>query len=101
MAEGMRFELTVRVDPVRRFSKPLPSATRPPLRRERRTYPGYPGHSVCPTMFRETPPPGQTRTVVAARRVIILLRSVTANKKTGGDGTRLPFHPRQTRISDK
>ena len=29
----MRFELTVRVDPVQRFSKPPPSATRPPLRR--------------------------------------------------------------------
>ena len=33
LAEGMRFELTVRVDPVQRFSKPPPSATRPPLRR--------------------------------------------------------------------
>src|SRR3984885_2104630 len=31
----VRFELTVRVDPVQRFSKPPPSATRPPLRRER------------------------------------------------------------------
>ena len=35
LAEGMRFELTVRLDTVRRFSKPLPSATRPPLRRGR------------------------------------------------------------------
>jgi hypothetical protein len=35
LAEGMRFELTVRIDSVRRFSKPLPSATRPPLRREK------------------------------------------------------------------
>src|ERR1700729_1802548 len=61
LAEGMRFELTVRFDTVRRFSKPLPSATRPPLRRERTTYPGNPGHSVCPTVFKETPPPGQTR----------------------------------------
>jgi hypothetical protein len=37
LAEGMRFELTVRVDPVQRFSKPPPSATRPPLRREKQT----------------------------------------------------------------
>ena len=36
----MRFELTVRIDSVRRFSKPLPSATRPPLRRERKPNPG-------------------------------------------------------------
>jgi hypothetical protein len=36
LAEGMRFELTVRIDSVRRFSKPLPSATRPPLRREKK-----------------------------------------------------------------
>ena len=33
LAEGMRFELTVRLDAVQRFSKPPPSATRPPLRR--------------------------------------------------------------------
>ncbi len=33
LAEGMRFELTIRLDAVWRFSKPLPSATRPPLRR--------------------------------------------------------------------
>src|SRR5208337_938547 len=33
LAEGMRFELTVGVDPLQRFSKPPPSATRPPLRR--------------------------------------------------------------------
>jgi len=28
LAEGMRFELTVRVDPVRRFSNPLPNVLR-------------------------------------------------------------------------
>src|SRR5688572_12029073 len=33
MAERGGFEPPVRVYPVRRFSKPLPSATRPPLRR--------------------------------------------------------------------
>ncbi len=32
LAEGMRFELTVGLDTLRRFSKPMPSATRPPLR---------------------------------------------------------------------
>jgi hypothetical protein len=32
MAEGMRFELTVGLDTLQRFSKPPPSATRPPLR---------------------------------------------------------------------
>ena len=32
LAEGMRFELTDGVDPHQRFSKPPPSATRPPLR---------------------------------------------------------------------
>jgi hypothetical protein len=37
LAEGMRFELTVRLDAVQRFSKPPPSATRPPLRREKQT----------------------------------------------------------------
>ena len=54
LAEGMRFELTVRLDAVRRFSKPLPSATRPPLRRGRhRTafaqvfYALWPGSSNC------------------------------------------------------
>ena len=31
-AEGERFELSVEVDPLRRFSKPLVSATHPPLR---------------------------------------------------------------------
>src|SRR4051812_48030643 len=41
LAEGMRFELTIRLDAVWRFSKPLPSATRPPLRRDRKA------HSVC------------------------------------------------------
>ena len=30
-AERERFELSVQVDPVRRFSKPLVSATHPPL----------------------------------------------------------------------
>src|SRR3984885_1850050 len=34
LAEGMRFELTVRLYTVQRFSKPPPSATRPPLRPE-------------------------------------------------------------------
>ena len=34
LAEGMRFELTVGLDTLQRFSKQPPSATRPPLRRE-------------------------------------------------------------------
>ncbi len=34
LAEGMRFELTVHLYSVQRFSKPPPSATRPPLRRD-------------------------------------------------------------------
>ena len=41
LAEGMRFELTVGLDTLQRFSKPPPSATRPPLRRER-TFPEAP-----------------------------------------------------------
>lgn len=32
LAEGMGFEPTVRLKTVQRFSKPPPSATRPPLR---------------------------------------------------------------------
>jgi hypothetical protein len=54
LAEGMRFELTVEVDPLQRFSKPPPSATRPPLHRGqisgtvRRSE--QPGHGACTTL---------------------------------------------------
>ena len=61
LAEGMRFELTVRIDSVRRLSKPLPSATRPPLRREK-SPPGRARTQRLPVLFRETPARGQTRT---------------------------------------
>lgn len=37
-AERARFELAVEVLPLRRFSKPLPSATRPPLLKSMQNY---------------------------------------------------------------
>lgn len=48
LAEGMGFEPTVEVDPLQQFSKLPPSATRPPLRRERQ-------HGICTYAY--TPPP--------------------------------------------
>ena len=63
LAEGMRFELTVGVNPLQRFSKPPPSATRPPLRRG--SYPrtilaARPGHGVCEDIVGEASPQRQT-----------------------------------------
>lgn len=45
LAEGMGFEPTVGVDPLQRFSKPSPSAARPPLLKRTKVFPQKEGES--------------------------------------------------------